>query len=51
MKYIVITSFCCLKVHMMSAQNTRNVEEIASAAEHMNKMAETLNDKLSEFRT
>ncbi|WP_024955796.1 methyl-accepting chemotaxis protein [Sulfurospirillum arcachonense] len=35
----------------ISTQNARSVEEIASAAEHMNKMTESLNDKLSEFRT
>ena len=39
------------QINVLSAQNTRSVEEIASAAEHMNKMTETLNDKLSEFRT
>jgi len=35
----------------LSIQNARSVEEIASAAEHMNRMTETLNNKLSEFRT
>ncbi len=35
----------------ISTQNARSVEEIASAAEHMNKMTESLNNKLSEFRT
>jgi len=39
------------QINVLSAQNTRSVEEIASAAEHMNKMTETLNDKLAEFRT
>jgi methyl-accepting chemotaxis protein len=39
------------KINDLSTQNARSVEEIASAAEHMNKMTETLNDKLSEFRT
>ena len=35
----------------ISTQNARSVEEIASAAEHMNKMTESLNNKLTEFRT
>ena len=35
----------------ISTQNARSVEEIASAAEHMNKMTESLNNKLSEFKT
>ncbi len=35
----------------ISTQNARSVEEIASAAEHMNKMTESLNNKLSGFRT
>lgn len=35
----------------LSAQNARSVEEIAGAAEHLNKMTETLNNKLNEFRT
>jgi methyl-accepting chemotaxis protein len=35
----------------ISAQNARSVEEIAGAAEHLNKMTEMLNLKLSEFRT
>lgn len=39
------------KINGLSTQNARSVEEIASAAEHMNKMTETLNDKLAEFRT
>ena len=39
------------QINGLSTQNARSVEEIASAAEHMNKMTETLNDKLSEFRT
>uniref|UniRef100_UPI0005655B3F methyl-accepting chemotaxis protein n=1 Tax=Sulfurospirillum arcachonense TaxID=57666 RepID=UPI0005655B3F len=39
------------KINGLSTENARSVEEIASAAEHMNKMTETLNDKLAEFRT
>jgi methyl-accepting chemotaxis protein len=39
------------QVNELSAENARSVEEIAGAAEHMNKMTESLNDKLSEFRT
>ena len=39
------------QINGLSTQNARSVEEIASAAEHMNKMTETLNNKLAEFRT
>lgn len=39
------------KINNISTQNARSVEEIASAAEHLNKMTETLNNKLAEFRT
>jgi methyl-accepting chemotaxis protein len=39
------------KMNEISMQNARNVEEIASAAEHLNKMTENLNNKLKEFRT
>lgn len=39
------------EINGLSTQNARSVEEIASAAEHMNKMTETLKDKLDEFRT
>ncbi len=38
-------------INGLSTQNTRSVEEIAGAAEHMNDMTETLNNKLSEFKT
>ncbi|WP_169940795.1 methyl-accepting chemotaxis protein [Campylobacter sp. RM15925] len=34
-----------------SAQNAKSVEEIASATEHLSKMTETLNNKLSKFNT
>lgn len=39
------------QINEFSAQNTRSVEEIASAAKHLNDMAQTLNLKLSEFKT
>jgi methyl-accepting chemotaxis protein len=39
------------QINGLSTQNARSVEEIASAAEHMNKMTETLKNKLDEFRT
>jgi methyl-accepting chemotaxis protein len=39
------------QINELSTQNARSVEEIASAAEHMNKMTESLNNKLGEFRT
>ncbi len=34
-----------------STKNARSIEEIASAAEHLNNMTDTLNAKLGEFRT
>jgi methyl-accepting chemotaxis protein len=39
------------EINGLSTQNARSVEEIASAAEHMNRMTETLKNKLDEFRT
>ena len=39
------------KINDISSQNARSVEEIASAAEHLSRMTETLNLKLSEFKT
>ena len=39
------------KINDISSQNARSVEEIASAAEHLSRMTETLNLKLSEYRT
>jgi len=39
------------QINDISSHNTRSVEEIASAAAHLNKMTEMLNLKLSEFRT
>ncbi len=38
-------------INTISTQNARSMEEIASAAEHLNSMTETLNNKLGEFRT
>jgi methyl-accepting chemotaxis protein len=39
------------QINAISTQNAQSVEEIASAAEHLSRMTETLNLKLSEFRT
>ena len=39
------------KINEYSTKNARSVEEIASAAEHMNKMTESLKNKLDQFRT
>lgn len=39
------------KINDISAKNARRMEEIAKASEHLNHMTETLNLKLSEFRT
>ena len=39
------------KINQISSHNVRSIEEIANAAEHLNKMTEMLNIKLSEFRT
>lgn len=38
-------------ISQISSQSARSVEEIASAAEHLNKMTDALNAKLGEFRT
>ncbi|WP_430393959.1 methyl-accepting chemotaxis protein [Campylobacter mucosalis] len=38
-------------INSISTENARSVEEIASAAEHLNKMTDALNAKLGEFRT
>lgn len=35
----------------LSSNNARSVEEISAAAEHLGKLTENLNQKLSEFRT
>ncbi|NOX16010.1 MAG: methyl-accepting chemotaxis protein [Epsilonproteobacteria bacterium] len=39
------------KINDISSKNARSTEEIASAAEHLDNMTETLNNKLGEFRT
>lgn len=39
------------EINKLSNSNARSVEEIASAAEHLNKMTESLSMKLFEFRT
>lgn len=39
------------EINSISSQSARSVEEIASAAEHLNKMTEELANKLGEFRT
>jgi methyl-accepting chemotaxis protein len=39
------------EINTISSHNARSVEEIASAAEHLNKMTNMLNGKLEEFRT
>ncbi|MDD3468047.1 MAG: methyl-accepting chemotaxis protein, partial [Campylobacterales bacterium] len=39
------------EVNEISSSNTRSVEEIASAAEHLYKLTEELNEKLNEFKT
>ena len=38
-------------VDEISSSNARNVEEIASAAEHLNTMTKALHAKLENFRT
>lgn len=39
------------EINSISTENARSVEEIAGAAEHLNKMTDQLNVKLNEFRT
>jgi len=39
------------EINQISTQNSRSVEEIAGAAEHLSQMTENLNHKLGEFRT
>ncbi|ASM38016.1 Cache sensor-containing MCP-domain signal transduction protein [Campylobacter sputorum bv. paraureolyticus LMG 11764] len=39
------------QINLISKENARSVEEIAGAAEHLNKMTDQLNAKLGEFRT
>lgn len=45
----VITSIS--KINSLSSENARSIEEIASAAGHLNTMSESLNTKLSQFKT
>lgn len=45
----IVTQVC--EINKISSQNARNVEEIASAAEHLNAMTDTLHSKLEIFRT
>ncbi|WP_263832233.1 methyl-accepting chemotaxis protein [Sulfurospirillum oryzae] len=39
------------EINKISTENSRSVEEIAGAAEHLSRMTENLNHKLGEFRT
>lgn len=39
------------EINELSSSNARSVEEIASAAEHLAKLASTLNNTLTQFRT
>ena len=39
------------EINKLSAQNARNVEEIAAAADHLNSMTDDLHAKLEAFRT
>jgi methyl-accepting chemotaxis protein len=39
------------EINEISSSNTRSVEEIVSAAEHLYKLTEELNEKLNEFKT
>ncbi|MDH4944265.1 methyl-accepting chemotaxis protein [Sulfurimonas sp. C5] len=39
------------QINEISAQNARNVEEIAAAAEHLNSMTDELHNKLERFHT
>ncbi len=39
------------EINKISTENSRSVEEIAGAAEHLSQMTENLNHKLGEFRT
>lgn len=39
------------EINSISSENARNVEEIASAAEHLNSMTDDLHSKLETFRT
>jgi len=37
-------------INIISSHNTKSIEEIAAAAEHLNKMTETLKNKLDKFK-
>jgi len=39
------------QINQLSEKNTQRVEEISSAAEHMNQMTQTLSNKLDEFKS
>lgn len=39
------------EINQISTDNSRSVEEVASASEHLNKMTENLSNKLNEFKT
>ncbi len=39
------------KINSLSSANSRSVEEIASASEHLNDMTESLTNKLEQFKT
>jgi len=39
------------KINKISGENSRSVEEISSAAEHLDRMTDELNSKLGEFKT
>jgi len=38
-------------INALSSSNARSVEEIASAAEHLSRLAGTLSNTLSQFKT
>lgn len=38
-------------INSLTSENARSVEEIASAADHLSKLAENLNDKLNQFKS
>lgn len=39
------------EIHELSISNTRSVEEIAAASEHLHKLTEELDNKLGQFKT
>jgi methyl-accepting chemotaxis protein len=39
------------KVNTLSGENARSVEEMSGAAQHLSQMSETLNSKLTQFKT